>query len=165
MKDDQISLLGRALRQLEVSGPYPKTLEPRDKRERYLLKVSLPDAWTRLLVLGLAIEKDGGKDIEELFASLAEPRLLSSWSIPDVMPEPVSLAEAGMGALSTPPAATLVHLMRDGVTLEETCTRDDYVGCSFIVLDPKQRQEETWRFHFATDAGKNDWTALICARI
>lgn len=161
VKDDNISLLDRALRRIVAKGPYPKTIETRDKDDRNVFRVSVPEAWTRVLVLGLAVEKDKGKDIEELYATLAEPSLLSGFRIRDMLPDPLTLAEAGLGPLSTPPGATLVHLMRDGVTLDQLCQSDDYVGCSLVVLEPGLNQTENFRFHFASEDGKNDWTALV----
>lgn len=164
ISERQTSLIGRALRRVPVHEPYPSVTEITLIKERELFDVPVPEEYKRVLLMGLAIEEDGGRDVSELYGSLEVPETIASWSLGDAMPQPVTLGEAGVGDLSIPPKALAVHLIRDGVYLSETCSSDDWIGAAVVVLDVEQSRRQQWRFPFVSKDGRNDWTCVLETR-
>ncbi len=113
------ALLGRALRRVRVPAVEPSTTPLQDS-EQELMKFKVPGSFSHLVIVGLALEEDGGADVAELYASMSDPDAIISWPLSDVVPEPVTLSEAAR-CLSTPPDARTVQLCRDGDEVGAGC--------------------------------------------
>ncbi len=161
----QIALLGRALRRPTVTEPYPSETKVRRVDERQLFDVPVPLEYDRVLLLGLAIEEDGGKDVAALYGALAAPEALTSWTLGELMPQPLTLGDAGLGILTTPPSARRVHLVRDGLYCSESCRSDDWVGAAVAVCEVNKARRQQWRFQFVSEDERNDWTAVFQVRL
>ena len=157
---DGAVLLDRALRQFTVTSGGPATI-PLARDQRLLAKSSIPAAYSHLVVVGLALEEDGGADVATLYAGMSEPDAILSWPLSDIVPEPVTLAETIRHAQSVPPDARSVQLSRNHEDIGGACAVDDFIGASIIVLDAGKRHRSDWRMHFISDDERNDWTALL----
>lgn len=161
IQSERAVLLGRALRRLFVSGNYPSVTELVDKKERLLFSVPVPGICQRILLLALALEEDGGGDVSALYGAFSRPEAITGWSLGELMPEPLTLVEAGSGALTEPPEASPVHLLSGGEYFNDRCRSDDWIGAAIIVLETGQQAKSQWRFHFVSEDRRNDWTGVF----
>lgn len=159
----ETSLLGRALRRVRVPRVEPSTT-PLSGGALQLMKFKVPAAYTHVVLVGLALEEDGGADVAELYASMSEPDAMLSWRLSEVVPVPVTLAEAAR-SLTVPPDARSVELSRDEEMVGAGCRSDEFIGAAIIVLDAGERHRSAWRMRFRSEDGRNDWTALLSVRV
>jgi len=155
-----ITMLARERWTTHVRPPYPSVTKIPDSDTPPVLEAALPSLYTRALVLGLALEKDGGWDIAKLYQATATPEVFRAYFINEPVPDPLSLHELALGALSTPPRALNVHLLKDSAPLGKLCSSDDWVSAAALVLK-LPRGAVLWRFPFASEDKRNDWTAIV----
>ena len=153
--------LARAIQRLSVAEPYP-SLAPLAATVLFRTRVSR-DA-TRVIVLALAVEDDGGEDVRSLYAALVRDDAFSAWVVDDEMPQPAPLVEMHRQKPLRPPRAARVNILCDGVDLRDGCTRDEFVGACTIALDADRPLDDEWHLHFLADDGRNDWTAHLRMR-
>lgn len=172
--------LGRMLVRLkQPQGRFPTVVTPPEPA--VLRTKGRGSSTTRIAVLGLAIEEDVGKDVERIYAHLAEAKHVRVWTLEDAVPSPVALAELAPSASASVPApapappaapaptvlnpvATRVGVVVEGADLRDACTEDDFVGASLFLI-PTTVQEDGVRLHFTSADQLNDWTALLTVSV
>ncbi|WP_433927287.1 hypothetical protein AB3662_29750 [Sorangium cellulosum] len=119
----------------------------------------------RILLLALAVEEDTGKEVERLYAHLADAKHLRLWDLEAGVPSPSTPAELIAAPYLREPATPVrVGVLDDGGDLRDTCRDDDFVGaCAAIVSTA--RHEDALRFHFVSADGRNDWTAVTTVSV
>ena len=166
--------LGRCLVRLNPPvGRFPTTVTP--AQPAVLRAKGRASSSARIAVLALAVEEDDGKDVERIYAHLAEGKNVRVWNLEDTVPSPAALAELVPGpevpgspvaasALLPHPVATRVGVVVDEADLRDVCEDDELIGASLFVI-PTTRNEEAFRVHFTSGDKKNDWTALISVSV
>jgi hypothetical protein len=118
-----------------------------------------------ILLLALAVEEDTGKDVERLYAHLADARHLRLWDLDAPVPSPSTPAELiaapYLQAHATP---ARVGVLDDGGDLRDTCRDDDFVGAAAALVSTA-RHEDALRFHLVSADGRNDWTAVTTVSV
>lgn len=148
-------LAARAVWRFETPGELPCAVEP---AEPAAIDARVGDAPS--VLLALAVEDDGGGDVELLYAALERADALALWPRDGVVPGPLAIDE-----LATEPAAwrtpRRVELLLDGAHAAERCAGDDWVDAAALVLSPGRGEH---RIHLVSPDGRNDWTALATVR-
>jgi hypothetical protein len=163
--------LGRCLVRLsQPAGRFPTTVTP--PQPAVLRAKGRASTSARIAVLAIAVEEDAGKDVERIYAHLAEAKNVRVWNLEDAVPSPVSLAELVAGpeapSIAAPllphPVATRVGVVVDGADLRDVCEADELIGAGLFVI-PTTRNEEGFRVHFTSADQKNDWTAVLSVSV
>ena len=115
---------------------------------------------SRVAVLAVALEEDGGDDVVRVYAQLGSGAGLRVWALDDAVPSVMSLAELGSIAVSQPPVSSRVGVLDDGVDLRDECKDDELVGAGLFLVS-LTRQEDAFRLHFVSGDRKNDWTGIV----
>ncbi|WP_437597546.1 hypothetical protein [Sorangium sp. So ce590] len=119
----------------------------------------------RVLLLALAVEEDTGKEVERLYAHLADAKHLRLWDLDAPVPSPSTLAELIAAPYLRDHAAPVrVGVLDDRGDLRDTCRADDFVGACAAVVSTA-RHEDALRFHFVSEGGRNDWTAVTTVSV
>lgn len=112
------------------------------------------------VALLVAIERDTGEDVREVFASLERADAWRVWSEGEPVPSPVEL-----GALPPPaPGVAAVldsHVLLEGRDLRDTLSDDDLVGAAALIFRDTGGAGVATRARFVSEDGRNDWTALV----
>lgn len=156
------TLLARRVLHLQPSGEYPERLELRDAD----LGVRIPYVeGMRVLVLAAALEEDDGRGVERLYADLESPAQLAAWSVDAAIPEPISLLEWARTAPLPAPATARVHLVDLAGDLRDRDLGDDWIGAALFHLEDGDSRRSERRMRFVSEDGRNDWTAVLEARL
>jgi hypothetical protein len=157
-----VELVGRAAVRLGPSGAVPRS-EPCDcKLAAFRFRPSPGDA---VVLLAIAIEDDGGGDVESLYARLPHAGAFRLWSAGAVVPSPLSLEEIVRAQAPDPPAPSRSNLVVDGKDARDRVREDDFVGACFVRFPVDGASDETFRLPFSCDEPPNDWTAVVRARV
>jgi hypothetical protein len=165
--DGRAVTVGRSLTRIRPPDRFPGRVEIRETLVRAAGFASSVDAAPRRFVLlAIAIEEDGGRDVQSIYADLDRPERFAIWDESAPIPEPRALAELGALPVSAAPEAESVRVMYGDSDLATTTKRDDFVGSLMIRLEasPVLRPDE-WRFVFRSPDGLNDWTAIFLVRV
>jgi hypothetical protein len=157
---DLVRPVGRSHHRFRVDGPFP-TCAHTD--EPVLPDVALTSQIPfRFVILAIAIEEDGGEDVQRLYGALDRPTALATWHRNGADLEPLSLA-----ALPSTPAWGVpapVELLCDSNLASESSS-DKFIGAVAWALTPRlPRSWSTYRLPFLSSDGKNDWTAVLTLR-
>lgn len=151
-------LVGRGQITLHPSGSYPLVVELQEETgELVRARVELGNEQS-LALLGIALERDGGRDLSSVYATMAEVGAIRLWDGTTAVPSPLPIGE--MALREGAPVVQVVQLIVSGSDLGETCTDDELVGAC-LALRPRRRTSEDVRLPFATADGANDWTAVL----
>lgn len=151
--------IARGLWRFESPDAFPSEVATMgDGKVKAELTVKRPG---RLVLLAVALEEDAGDDVREVFAAMEDAARFEVWRSRDAIPHPQHLHELGE-AFSEP---ARVNVQLDHVELDKRCTADDYIGAQVVVVDANRRQKRDVRFHFRSENGLNDWTALVHVRL
>jgi hypothetical protein len=152
-------LLARSLQRFHPASHMPCVALPDTGR---LLNVRTgAGAATSLLVLGVALEEDGGGDISRLYAVLERPADLHLRVLDAPLPQ--ALEEHAAHAWAAPPAR--VDVLVGGVDAGRSCASDKWVGAAVLVVPSATRATVEGRLHFTHGEGQNDWTARLTVRL
>jgi len=161
---EQVRPVGRALYRFTPSGPFPSVTTPL-VRPPIAVQVahSRPVAFA---LLAIALEEDGGIDVQTAYGATDAYRTLSVWSEDHREPAPLHLHEL----LNEPDVwrqPTSIQVIVDGRNLSSTCKSDEWVGgVAWLVpaykhpLPTRREARNEFRLHFQSTDGRNDWTAL-----
>jgi hypothetical protein len=124
--------------------------------------VAVPSGHAVGLLL-VALEEDGGKDLQRIYGLLERPDGWVTWWSDAREPDPHGLAETFMHLASTSAEAhgQSVRVLLDGLDPATTCKDDDYIGSYVAAMNAVARGRWTARAHVVSRDGKNDWTALL----
>jgi hypothetical protein len=156
-------MLGRSLHRFHPRGNFPADTLP-DVAE---VPSGAIDAVTpfRYIALAVALEEDGGEDVQRIYGALEHHRMLSVWSLERQEPDPFTLA-----ALPDTPAWAMpvaIQLLIDGVSAGESCRSDKFIGAVCWAMAPRTDEPvfpyrpSVYRLPFLAPNRKNDWTALV----
>ncbi|MEM9069784.1 MAG: hypothetical protein AAGE52_14825 [Myxococcota bacterium] len=153
LEEGTVSLLSRGLVRPRVPSPYPNDIDGGSK----VLVTAKPPRASRLGLLVLALEEDGGQDVRDLYAMLERPDF-TLWSDEGSEPNPRSLS----AWLQEPRGVYRVHAIHGDEDLAERCRSDDWVGAALVVAPTAG---EDYRVHTRSADGRNDWTFELRLRV
>lgn len=151
-----------ARRVLHVRGRYPVVCGVDDPN---LFSGTVSRGQSRIVVFGLGLEYDSGKDIAELCQAMAEPEPWKVWAADSALAAPFSLPELNLLDPFTPPRATTMNVRLGRDNLADRCTEDDWVSGAAIVLDAQRPSCEDWEVAFSSADKKNHWVAKLRLRV
>jgi len=159
--------IGRSLTRLPAPSAFPERLEVKQELVRSTVHLAAESAPPGTFVmLAIALEEDSGRDVQSLYADLDYPERFAIWEDHTDVPEPRAIDELGAMTPSSPPVAESVRVMRRDRDLASDLPADDFVGSLLIRVDESPASRATqWRFRFRSSDGRNDWTAVLLARI
>jgi hypothetical protein len=153
-------LIGRSLHRFRAHSPFPS--------QATVDRPALPSCSVRprehgslrWVVLAIALEEDGCRDVQRMFGAVEHHRTLSVWVPDSAEPDPVSVATlAETNALSAPRE---VDLLVDGHSAAATCTSDKWIGSVCWWLEGRgSGLRSRFRLPFLSADGRNDWTAIV----
>lgn len=152
LRDGVVTLVSRGLVRPRVPSPYPNDA---DGPKRPVIETRPPKG-VPLALLVLALEEDGGKDVQQNYARL-ERSGFTFWEGNDPEPNPRSLADWMAG----PKGVFGVHPLHEEVDLAESCRSDDWIGATLIVGVAHGGRH---RVHVRSEDGENDWTVELALR-
>ncbi|MEM9068986.1 MAG: hypothetical protein AAGE52_10790 [Myxococcota bacterium] len=156
---DDFRLMNRLVHRFDARKPFPETFQPNDPRR--IEMASVYEGPLEFLVLLIALEQDGGVDVQRLFGAVDRPDSLSVWREggSDIELQPLRDAPT---TWSTPQA---VHLLVGGSDAGRDCKSDKWIGASLLVV-PASGGARTgeYRFNVLSPDERNDWTAVLSVR-
>lgn len=160
--EERICLMQLSRRKLALSGKFPCVAELPNK---LVINARVP-RWTRqIALLCLAVENDGGKDIDLLATALDD---LSAWktrSTDSSIAAPFALDELSVLPPTPAPTAMKVRLSYQGEDAGSLCKKDDWIAASLVLLDAFKVASNTWTMRLLSDDRKNDWKPKVELRL
>ena len=151
---ESILTVGRSLHRFRPTKPFPSSVHA-DRRD--LPSVSFVTGRPlQYHLLVIALEEDGGNDVQSVFGALEYPKALSVWSLDEANADLVPL-----GAFrSERPSRIDLHL--ETRALHDVCSSDKCVGaCTWIMRPRLPPATSVFRAGMRARDGKNDWTAVL----
>lgn len=152
---------GRALWRMERPTGFPCTVVPRGGGADKHLRLTPPAA---LVLLAVAVEEDGGRDIQGLYGALERVSAITLWPRHTDVPAPLHIDELA-AEMKAWHEWRSVHAMIDGDHVGDGLRDDDWIGAAAMVTPCVPRFRGAQRMHFASDDGLNDWTAELAIRM
>lgn len=150
-------LVGRYLYRFEHPKGFPSKVGTREASDE-ALAVVLPKG-TRLAVLALAVEEDGGQGLQTLYAALEPGDGIVAWTDHGPAPEPVHLPEI-CGRTMPAGQGHRVHVLLGDLDPSRGLPGDDWIDASLLWTEPAV-QRRRHRLCFVSADGRNDWTAVV----
>jgi hypothetical protein len=153
-------VVGRMLHRFKVTQPFPS--EARSEATALPMStVTVPDETTpRWVVLAIALEEDGGKDVQRLYGAVERYRALTVWTpdTRDVDPLPLhALPETEDWNVPRE-----VELSVEGATESALCQSDKWIGAVCWRIRARGGSKKSrFRLPFLAADGRNDWTAIV----
>jgi hypothetical protein len=152
-------VVGRTLHRFKATDPFPS--EARSEQTALPMStVTVPQVTApKWVIVGIALEQDGGDDVQRLFGAVERYRALTVWTPDTCDVEPMSVWSLPETEDWNVPRA--VELSVEGAVASTACTSDKWIGavCWWI----RARDGRKWRFRlpFLAADGRNDWTAIV----
>jgi hypothetical protein len=155
-------MVGREIYRFDVSGPFPRKFPvpkpgPLETRLKHAGALDF-------LILGAALESDGGHDIGRIYGALEREDRLALWPQPADHVEPLRIVELDRRgqSWSTP---TVVDLLVDDQLAAKTCQTDKWIGAvAWGVTPSPELRDRVFRLPFLAPDKRNDWTAFVTVR-
>ena len=153
-----LRILGRSVHRFAARAPFPSNASA----DQSGLAVGVLEVSTSFFYVGLAIaiEEDGGKDVQRLYGALEHHAKLTVWKADASEIEPLPLSSVAR----TPPwyAPTPIELVVDGAPAAESCRSDKFIGAVCWAMPPRpDAPVSLYRLPFLAANRKNDWTAVL----
>jgi hypothetical protein len=152
IEQDAIHVLARSVCRVFPPNRFPCAVAPREPE--------LVARWVHyrhpayIAVLVVAVEEDGGLDVQRVYAALERRAALTVWPQDEAVPAPVGLEGLEEGQAR-------VNIMIDGADLAEPCESDNWVDAAALVVRARSPQTLTRRLPLVSADGRNDWTAEL----
>jgi len=152
LEEDRVRVLDRSICRVATPNRFPCSVAPKEPE--------LIARWidykrpARVALLLLALEEDGGGDVERIYAALERHADIAVWPWDEPVPAPRALHELDLGQLR-------VNVMVEGIDLNQSCASDEWVDAAAIVLQSRSPQVLTRRVHLVSPDRRNDWTAEL----
>jgi hypothetical protein len=149
-------LVSRSLHRFRPRKPFPSEAVASEPN----LPASVIQSETdfSFVALAIALEEDGGIDVQRMFGALERHDELTVFSPKRADVDPLSLAAARHTWLSP----TSVELCVDGTLAASSCGSDKWVGAVCWAMPPRSAAPVSlYRLPFRAADGRNDWTALV----
>lgn len=150
-------LVGRGQVTLHARGSYPLVVTPGPSGELVRAQVVATQEQSFAL-LAIALERDGGRDVAEIYGALPDVGTVRLWEAGPAVPSPVPIDE--LARAEGAPSVRVVQAIVGERDLGRACDDDDLVGACLAVR-PRAARTEELRLPFATADGRNDWTAVV----
>ncbi len=156
----QAVLLDRAMARFLPKGRFPLTVSPVEPARLGARLVSQAED-LHFVLLVLAFEEDGGKDVRAFYGALEHPHELSVFASTQTEVSPLAVGE--IRAAKWPlDQATPVDLLAEGSPASSRCSDDTFIGASVLHLSTRRRPATSlYRLPFRTADRRNDWTAFL----
>ena len=156
-----LQTIGRTLHRFAVKKDFPSVA----KCSEIVLPtcgVAVPNP-PQFIALAIALEEDGGKDVQRLFSAVEDHRNLLVWKTDSAEADPLSLLDLPGTAEWARPSP--VQLLVDQSTASTNCRSDKWVGAScWSMLGCVPPSCVAFRATFRSADRRNDWTGLITAQ-
>jgi hypothetical protein len=153
-------IVGRTLHRFRATKPFPSEALA-DKKLLPSCSVHIPDGRSlRWAALAIALEEDGGEDVQRVFGAVEHHQSLSVLTADPADVEPRTFASLPAAVEWSLPRE--VDVLIDGQALSGTCHSDKWIGAVCWLLLPSERTRRTrFRLPFLAPNGRNDWTAVV----
>jgi hypothetical protein len=155
-----LQIVGRSLHRFRASKPFPSAAKvdtPELPACRILLHAGATARWA---VLAIALEEDGGEDVQRLFGAVEHHKNLSVWPSGAIDVEPQSLASVPFTDEWRLPRE--VDLLVDGLAASSSCRSDKWIGAvCWLMPGNETGMLAGYRLPFLAEDGRNDWTAIV----
>lgn len=152
-----VRLLGRSLHRFASRTKFPTEIAPDAPA---IPAFAIEAEGFHFLVLAVALEEDGGRDVQRLFGAFEHVALLSVWSPERSEVDPIALAAFPVDVEHTVP--TTVEMVIDGEQASSSCKSDKWIGAVCWSLLPRAPAGlATYRLPFLAPDRRNDWTAVL----
>ncbi len=152
-------LIGRTLHRFPSKTKFPTEVAPDAPALPAAIVESEVPAF-HFVLLAIALEEDGGTDVQRMFGTLEHVDLISLWSTDRSEVEPVPLA-----AFPDDPAHAVprpVELVIDSAAAAGTCTSDKWIGAVCWSVQARAAPSAAmYRLPFLAPDRRNDWTAIV----
>jgi hypothetical protein len=153
-------VVGRTLHRFEVTRPFPSEARS-DQTALPMCTVTVPsEAAPKWVALAIALEQDGGDDIQRLFGAVEHHRALSVWA-----PETSDIEPMPLNALPETDSWNVpreVELSVQGCSASAGCPSDKWVGAVCWWMRGRDGgRRSRFRLPFLAADGRNDWTAIV----
>ena len=156
--------IGRCLARFHPKGDFPETTSPHDPKTSAVTASITSDSPIQVVVLAIAVEIDGGQDLQRLYGALDNPEALSVWAKSSETPSPYALRELGTDPSSwTYP--TRCHLLVNGSDCAQAADSDKWIGAKAWVVTIADAGTSHVRLHFQSADAANDWTAVVAVHV
>ncbi len=154
-----VQVVGRSLHRFQAHIPFPSTATTKD-RSLPAGSIQMPKGAPRWVVLALALEEDGGLDVQRAFGALEHHAALSVWASEERDVEPYGLSTIPATPTWFLPRA--VQLQVDGAPFAGTCRSDKWIGAVCWMLEGREPPDRArYRLPFLAEDRRNDWTAVL----
>jgi hypothetical protein len=154
-----VYVVGRTLHRFVVKTPFPSEATA-DRAALPSCAVELGTAGSaKWVVLAIALEQDGGEDVQRLFGAIEHHDSISVWAPESGDIEPVTLGALPETAEWATPRP--VHVSLGGRSAADGCSSDKWIGAViFWLRGHRAPQSGRFRLPFLAADGRNDWTAI-----
>jgi hypothetical protein len=153
-------VIGRTLHRFRAHSPFPSHASA-DRRVLPACGVHLPArSQPRWVMLAVALEEDGGEDVQRIFGALERHATVSVWAPEASDPDPVPVTSIPVQADWFLPRP--VEVLLEGAHAGRSCQSDKWVGavCWAMTGAPSPALVR-YRLPFLAEDRRNDWTAVI----
>jgi hypothetical protein len=153
-------VVGRTLHRFRAHRPFPSEATVDQPKLPSCAARFGEHASPRWVVVAIALEEDGGIDVQRLFGAVEHHKSLAIWARDTAEPDPLSLAM--LPATEAWHVPREVELMVDGLQVGATCRSDKWIGAvSWWMQGRGDGQRSRFRLPFVSADGRNDWTAIV----
>ncbi|HEY1960473.1 MAG TPA: hypothetical protein VGH28_32910 [Polyangiaceae bacterium] len=150
-------LLGRTLHRFPSKTDFPTEVTP-DRAD--LPAVLVESGELHFVVLAIALEEDGGGDVQRIFGTLDHPEVIAIWSTDRSDVEPFAVGAFPHDVAHAVPNA--IEIVIDGQTASNACKSDKWIGARAWSLEARAPATSSlYRAPFLAPNRKNDWTAVL----
>jgi hypothetical protein len=151
-------IVGRTLHRFRATKPFPSEALA-DQVALPSCAISLPSGAARWAALAIALEEDGGEDVQRLFGVVEHHQRLAVWT-PDSDVEPLTINSLPLKDEWSLPRE--IGLLIDGHAASATCRSDKWIGAVCWLMPGNVTVScSRFRLPFVAEDQRNDWTAIV----
>jgi hypothetical protein len=152
-----LQVAGRTLHRFRATKPFPSNALA-DKKALPACSVRVPNGQSlRWAALAIALEEDGGEDVQRIFGAVEHHQRLSVLTPDPADVEPHTFASLPVAVEWSLPRE--VDVLLDGMALSGTCRSDKWIGAVCWLMTASARCR--YRLPFLAPNERNDWTAVV----
>ena len=154
-----VQVVGRSLHRFQAHSPFPSNATAKE-RGLPSCTIELETELPRWVVLAIALEDDGGEDVQRVFGAVEHHAMMSVWATDQPEVDPLALSAIPEEPGWFPPRP--VNVLLEGRPAAATCRSDKWIGAVCWTMRGRERPERgRYRLPFLAENRKNDWTALV----
>jgi hypothetical protein len=114
----------------------------------------------RWVMLAVALEEDGGEDVQRIFGTLERHATVSVWAPDAGDPDPVAVTSIPLRPEWSLPRT--VEVLLEGAHAGRSCASDKWIGAACWIMPGGERPALVrYRMPFLAEDRRNDWTAVV----